>query len=71
MPMINLTEDELHAVFMLCSEETEIALCNVDIDSGLLHLGVMHKCFLALRPETPPSIDKALRVGGYCWRGAA
>ena len=64
MPTLNLTDDELEAVFLLCSEECEVALQGPDIDSGLLHLGIQHKCFNALRPETPPSIPKATRISG-------
>ena len=64
MPTLTVTDDELTAIQKLCSEETEIAHCEGDSQSHSLHLGLVNKCFFASRPETPPSIPKAMRISG-------
>ena len=68
MPTLHLTDDELEAVFQLCAEECEIALCEANGESHSRHLGLLDKCFNAVRDkanaDAPPSIPKATRISG-------
>ena len=59
MPTLNLTDDELEAVFLLCSEECEVAYHQPDVNRGLLHLGIQHKCFRAMQGASfnPPPAE--------------